>query len=295
MKLSFPSLANCPNKGYYSSYCCPTKLAFEIVDADIVIDNSLKYLAGAIFFIKINDKLALIDLNDYYDECSWTYKGGFHRTGKFYNYEELNVPIFKRTMITTEKYPDNVYPYGPFLPIESIAQYKSYLELKNLPITQKQNRVLHTNRIYAAAVITRKKAFDKINKNKLLPEVEFDTQRLNKISHLSRLRNCCASLEIGACPHAQGSGSIEAFMAGIPVISNDMDIMLPYNKKISKNEHYIFVEDDYNNINEAINFAYSNRVESLEMAEKIYEIFLNTWHPEPLTKWMEQVVEEYYV
>lgn len=295
MKLSFPSLINCPNRAYYSSYCCPTKLAFEMVNADIVIDDTLGYLAGAIFFVKINDKLALIDLNDYYDECSWTYnKEGFHRTGKFYDYEQLNVPIFKRTMITTEKYPDNVYAYGPFLPVNSIDEYKKYLELKNIPVNSEPNKILHTNRLYAAATITRKKAFDNINLKKLLPEVSFDRQRLAKIPHLFRLKNCLASLEIGACPHAQGSGAIEAFMAGVPVISNDMDIMLPYNKKIERNKHYIFVEDDYNNINEAINFVYSNRSEALERAEAIYELFLNTWHPEPLTKWMEQVVEEYY-
>ena len=54
-KLSFP--VSKVNAGYYKTYCYHIRLNFEMVNADIVLDKELNYFAGAIFFIKVNDKL----------------------------------------------------------------------------------------------------------------------------------------------------------------------------------------------------------------------------------------------
>lgn len=292
MKLTFPTR----KYKYYDTYCYNLKLNFEMVNAEIELDPHLPYLAPAIFYFKVNDKLALIDYSDFMDEYAWNFnvQKGFFRVKKHYDYNDIKVPIFKRTMAINEEYPDNVFPYGPFMPINSPQEYNYLLSLKDLFKNNKRTKILHTNRIYAAAVITRKIAFSKIDNSKLVSEVSFDKTRLPKTKHLNRLGECIGSLEIGACPNAQGSGAIEGFLTGTPIITNNMDIKLPYNKEINKYEHYIYIEEDYNNINDAINYVYTNKQDALEKAEKVYELFINTWHPSKLVPWITQTIEEYY-
>lgn len=293
MKLTFPT----KKFKYYDTYCYHLRLNFEMVNAKIELDPGLQYLAPAIFYFKINDKLALLDLSDYIDEYNWGINqkdNKFYRINKHYDYKDINVPIFRRTMAIDYDYPDNVFPYGPFIPLKSVQEYEQLISLKNKFDDSNRKKILHTNRIYAGANLTRKQAFAKIDNRLLLNEIEFETQRLNKDQHLQRLETCIGSLEVGSCPNAQGSGAIEGFLTGTPVISNNMDIVLPYNEKLEKDKHYIYIEEDYSNINEAINYVYSNRQDALEKAQRVYELFLNTWHPEKLVPWMESVVETYY-
>lgn len=284
---------------YFDGYVRNIETIFKSVNSPIEYDSTLKHMetpygpANTIFEIKINGKPALIDLSDFSNEYCYKCVGGKNiLLGKMYEYKDYNMPIFKK-MHPDINYSDNVFPYGPLFFANSLDVYKrliNYIPKYKVP----EKGILHTNRIYGAAVSSRKVAFSKINPNKLNKNVSFEKTRMSQSAHYERLKTCTASLEIGTFNGAQGSGAIEAFILGIPVIADNMDMILPYGKKIEKNLHYIYVEDDYSNINEAINYAYTNRKEAIEMAKRVHALFLETWHPTKLVKWFDLVTEQYY-
>lgn len=284
---------------YFDGYVRNIEIIFKSIDYPIEYDPTLKHMqtpygpANNIFEIKINGKPALIDLSDKANEFCYKFVNNQDiKLGKMYEYSDYDMPIFKK-MHPNIKYADNVYPYGP-LCMTSLDCYKKLINYKP---NFTDNRILgisHTNRIYASAVLSRKVAFQKIGRCHLDPKVRFEKNRLSQPDHYERLKNCIGCLEIGAFNGAQGTGAIEAFLCGTPVISDNMDMILPYNKKIEKHEHYIFVEDDYNNINEAISYVYTNRKEVIEKAKRVHDLFLKTWHPTKLVKWFDLVTEQYY-
>jgi hypothetical protein len=293
MKLDFPT-----NKSrYYDTYCHAFRLTFDVGGIPVNLDPSLEYLAPAIFYVRINGKLVLVDFSDFVDEYSWdwSHARGFFRLKKHYNYKDIShVPIFKRTMGVEDSYPENVFPHGPMLLLNSVQKYNNLLGVGSSFDFNKRNKILHTNRLYAASQITRKRAFEILDSSKLLSNVEFDSDRVEQNQHLNRLGLRLATLEIGACPNAQGSGAIDAIMTGTPVISNNMDIVLPFGERLQKHRDYVYVEEDYSNINEAINWVYDNRDKVKDMADNSYDLFMRTWHYRKLLKWFEQVVEEWY-
>ena len=83
MKLTFPTKKH----RYYDTYCYNLRLNFEMVNAEIELDPNLPYLAPAIFYFKVNDKLALIDYSDFMDEYAWGFdvKRGFFKVKKHYD------------------------------------------------------------------------------------------------------------------------------------------------------------------------------------------------------------------
>jgi hypothetical protein len=285
---------------YFEDYVKNIEYIFKAANYPIKYSNKLTHMrtpygpACAIFNIEINGKPALIDLSDHSNE--YCYKMVCNKKvelGKMYEYKDYDMPIFKK-MHPDITYTDNVYPYGPLMLISSLREYKDLINYKpdfnKIPTLG----ISHTNRIYGGAKLTRKVAFSYLHSEKLDNRVSFESSRLPRGQHYGRLRNCAGSLEVGAFSGAQGSGAIEAFLNGIPVISDNMDMILPYNKKISKNEHYIFIEDGYSNINEAINYVYTNRKESVEIAKRVHNLFLETWHPAKLVEWFDLVTEQYY-
>ena len=284
---------------YFDNYVRNIEYIFKAANYPIKYSNKLTHMrtpygpACAIFNIEINGKPALVDLSDHSNE--YCYKLGSNEIielGKMYEYKDYDMPIFKK-MRPSINYADNVFPYGPLVFPTSLKEYISLIEYK--PKYEAPTKgICHTNRIYAGASFTRKIAFRKLDFKKLDSKVKLETERLSRGQHYERLKECTASLEIGAFNGAQGSGSIEAFLNGVPVIADDMDMVLPYGEQITRNEHYIFVENDYSNINEAINYAYTNRKESVEMAKRVHDLFLKTWHPTKLVEWFDLVTEQYY-
>jgi hypothetical protein len=81
---------------------------------------------------------------------------------------------------------------------------------------------------------------------------------------------------------------------GVPVISNDFDIHLPFSAQLIKGEHYIHVYDDYSNINECLEYI-NNKIACEYISIQAYELMMDTCSPEALVGWYEEVIEEYYV
>lgn len=286
---------------YYDFYVSSVKSSFEVAEHKIIIDNTLKFLAPAAFFIKINGKKAFVELSDFDDEYNWNYDkktGIFYRLNTIYNPAELDMPIFKRTMRAGKEYAKNVFPLGPFYAQNNkdSKDLKTLLSIGNIYDPFNNDGIFHFNRIYAQNIFTRKKAFGLIDKTKLNPKAYFITDRTDQYDFWLRHRKCLSSLNIsGASKYTQDTGPIEAMFLGVCPITNDFDLKLPYNKQIEKNVHYILVNDDYSNINECINFLYDNRKLCKEMGAEAYNLMMETSSPLKRSEWMAKVVEEYYV
>lgn len=293
-KLSFPT-KQFPK--YYEFYVSFIKSIFEVAKEEVVIDPGLKYIVPAAFYVKINDKLAFIELSDFPDEYNYRVtNSGWERLNKFYEPEKLSCPVFKRSMRPNIQYSDNVYPFGPFYVADNSTSHnlKRLVEIGNI-YNPNSSQILNTNRVWGGAQHTRKHAFAKLQSAKLLPEVQFNTERLNQEEHYLRHGKLLASLNIsGAHYNSVDIGAPEAMMLGCLVISNDFDIILPHGKCLEKGVDYIHIEDDYKNIAECINFPYENRNRATEIAYNGYDKLWSTCNPTALVQWFEQVVEEYY-
>lgn len=294
MKLNFPINTS----RYYDTYCCSVLVDFQIAKADIQLEGGLKYYVPAVYEIKVNDKKALVDLSDFSDNYNWGFdRTKLYRLNPMYPIEELNIPIFKRTMLPGIEYPENVFPLGPYFVAdkskpETTARFLKYGNIYN-PF--KSNRVISTNRVYAQNVLTRGKALTQINQNKIYSDIFIDTRRISQNEFWESHSNCLTSICIpGASPYTQDNAPIEAAALGVCIISGDFSFKLPYNKVFNKNEHFICLNSDYSDINEKINYIYDNRQEAKDIGQAAYEIIKETSFPVPRANWMVQVVEDYY-
>lgn len=283
---------------YYDTYCSSIKVNFELVNAEIVLDPALEYIAPGIFYFKINEKLALADFSDYYDEYNWGWdRNGYKMLSKAYDYNNIQVPIFKRTMSVGKEYPAHVFPMGPyFVDNNSTAKDLSYLlSIGNVYNPFKGDGIFHSNRIYASGVLNRKKAFDLIDETKLLPEVRFIRQRVSQYQFWEDHRHCISTLNIsGSAWHSQDKNPIEAMFMGVCGIANNFDIYLPWNEALDCTQHYVVLKKDFSDINEKINYVYENRAECKDIGNNAYELMQRTCTPEKRVSWMEEVIKNYY-
>ena len=74
----------------------------------------------------------LADFSDFYDEYNWGFdKTGYKKLGKMYDYDQINIPIFKRTMTVGREYPKHVFPLGPYF-VDNNSSPKDLKYLLNL-------------------------------------------------------------------------------------------------------------------------------------------------------------------
>jgi len=250
---------------------------------------STDFANSGCFFGFINGKKALFDQSEYYDNQSWRCDNGEMKVNyDRYNYS-MDAPIFKRMVTKWAVYPKNIYPLGPFCqPIPKMLAFKT----KNKYTQNNFKKLIHTNRVYGNAMYTRKIAFSKLN---LPSSIEIDSSRTTVEEYYKRIVNSFGCLNItGASNYTQDSSSIEIMLLGGVVISNCFDILMPYNKSINGNEHYIMINEDYSDINERIIWAFENQKEAYEIAKNGYNLMMETTSPIKRVQWIEEIIEEYY-
>lgn len=266
---------------------------FKLYGADIKYDKNLSFatkVPGCVqFYAKLNGKLIFIDLQD-----SPTEHYG-NTNIPIYEPEKMDCPIFKVAVRPDIKYTDNVYPYGPYQvwrnkTTEDLEKFLSYGNTYN-PYAN-NNIINTTSHAYAH---TRAKAYAKLDSSKIYPDIKFIRNRVSQYEHWDRLGNNLGVLNIsGSNTNVVDKAPIEAMWQGVCVIHNDIDILLPHNKRLTKNKHYICLADDYEDINEKINFLYDNRSLAKDMGAEARELMLETSTPKRRTDWMLEVIEQFY-
>ena len=289
--ISFPAKKS-PWREFTYDYALNIIQDFEIADYTIEFYEdtiSTDFANSGCFFAFINGKKVLFDQSEYYDNGSWTCnKGQFSSPYLRYNYN-IDAPIFKRMITKWGEYPENVFPLGPYCC--SNPKLKA-LNTKSKYTPGNFKKLLHTNRVYGNAEYTRKVAFSKLNLPKI---IEIDSTRTAVEEYYRRVLNSFGSLNItGASNYTQDSSNVEIMLLGGVIISNCFDILMPYNKSINGNEHYILINEDYSDINERIVWAFENQKEAYEIAKNGHNLIMETTSPIKRVKWIEEVIEEYY-
>lgn len=241
------------------------------------------------FYAFVNGKKVLFDQSEYYDNQSWRCDEGEMKANySRYDYS-TDTPIFKRMITKWAEYPENVYPLGPFCqPTPKMLAFNSTNKYR----PNNYKKLVHTNRVYGNARYTRKIAFSKLN---LPKSIEIDSSRSTVEEYYNRIIHSFGCLNItGASTYTQDSSSIEIMLLGGVVISNSFDILMPFNKAINGNEHYIMISEDYSDINERIVWAFENQKEAYEIAKNGHNLIMETTSPIKRVKWIEEVIEEYY-
>ena len=176
-----------------------------------------------------------------------------------YPIESLEMPIFKRTMIKGKEYPANVFPLGPYFVADKSNPHitKNFLQYGNIYNPLKSNRVISTNRIFAQNTMTRGKALRQLDTNKIYSDIVIDSHRVGQEEFWLKHGDCLTSICIpGASPYTQDNAPVEAMSLGVCIISGNFSFILPYNKLLEKDEHYVCLNSEYSDINEKINYIY---------------------------------------
>ena len=293
VKVEYPNLIG---GNYLNTYLKFPLNNFLLSGAEVSFVKDLKFLneskKGAYVQIRINNKPALIDMQDAPREY---YGVIYEERYKAYNPTTLNMPIFKVNMRPDIKYNDNIFPYGPY----QVWNNKTTVDLEKL-LSYGNDYDPHANNciINTTSVMynnTRKRAYSKLDYGKIYKDIKFIRNKVPQYQHWDRLSNCLGVLNIsGSSANVVDKAPIETMWRGVCIIHNDIDILLPHNKQLVKNEHYICLADNYSDINEKINYLYDNRDLAKEMGAEARELMLTTSTPERRVEWMLQVVEEYY-
>ena len=258
-----PSGNNRKPSHYINGYFLATVSEFELAGFKIELDNSLHYSSPCLH-LKINNKPIMIDLSDFPDNF---HKKAQNRqivnNGEAYKPEELNMPIFKTAYRPDIAYPKNIFPYGPYY-IEDARNrdvFNTLINLGNIYNPINNNNLIKTYKLFGTNVWnTRGIANKQLDKNKLNKNINIVSSRVDTLAHWKRHGDCFSMLNIsGSGKHTVDKNPIQAMLLGVCILHNDIDIMLPFNKRLQKDEHYISINDNYTNIVERINYAYENR------------------------------------
>lgn len=293
-KVEYPELK--ANSSYLHTYLKFPLNNFLLAGAKISFAKDLHFLGakekGAYVQARINGKPILIDLQDSPREYfGFIYKDKY----KAYDPTKLNMPIFKVNVRPDIKYANNIFPYGPYhvWNNKTTKDLEKLLSYGNDYDPYANNYIINTTSTMYPH--TRKKAYSNLDYNKIYKDIQFIRNRVPQYQHWDRLSNCLGVLNIsGSNSTVVDKAPIEAMWRGVCVIHNDIDILLPHNKQLIKNKHYICLAEDYSDINEKINYLYDNRDMAKEMGVEARELMISTSTPESRVAWILQKVEEYY-
>jgi hypothetical protein len=291
MNVEFPVLiSNGKNIDTYVKFAVNN---FILAGAKVTNSRDLRFatnVPGCVqFHARIAGKPIFIDLQDSPTECMG------NTNYQIYEPKSLDMPIFKVAVRPDIKYESNIFPYGPF----HVWNNKTTKDLeKLLSYGNNYNPYANNSIINTTACMypkTRKIVYSKLDYNKIYKNIQFIRNRVPQYHHWERLSNCLGVLNIsGSNTNVVDKAPIEAMWRGVCVVHNDIDILLPHNKQLTKNEHYICIADDYSDINEKINYLYDNRDLAKEMGAKARDLMISTSMPERRLEWILEKVEEYY-
>ena len=193
MKVEFPP--NGSGVRYYHNHILFFRNMFELAGINTTISTDLKVIAPAIFYVKINDKLVLIDYSGGENEYALKYTkntGTIYTNQRKFEPENLNIPIFKAQLKPTNTY-KNIFALPPLTVVRDRSQRNTHFEklftAKNRYNPYKYNDIICTNRFHMNAAFTRQVAISKIDKAKIPLDINIIRNRIDMLSHYKIFRN----------------------------------------------------------------------------------------------------------
>jgi hypothetical protein len=183
---------------------------------------------------------------------------------------------------------EHVFPVGPSMILPSgISTFRYYFSLRDrfkyncstdiISNRQEPRRLAQGRRIKVQNILQRR-----YGKN--LDTNWKDTQKNFWTSN----ENCLVSVCVpGACNNMLDRGHYELIGLGVCTISPYIPTVLPWNKKLIPNEHYICCENDYSNIVEKVEWCRSNRKRCNEIGKNASALFDKYCTPTKYWEWID--------
>ena len=263
MKVTLP-LFSYPRKEYHERYVQYLIKIFRY-GGGIVSLNGIDYDGRFIF--EVNGKKAYMD---YSDHPSINPK------------RDESIPYFK--FHCHEKYLalPNIHPFSP----TSFYEWERFRRLeKQIKYTAKGYKIINKQKPYGNATIRRREVRS-ILKRKYANNVEIKPDS-EQVIFWKDINDCLVSVFVpGAYNFMLDRGHIQYMAFGCCTISPFLKDVLPYNRNIIPNIHYIQCRDDYSDLINIIEWCKHNRQTCIDIGADAKKLFDQTSRPSVLVKWV---------
>lgn len=254
------------------------------IDVRLVDDTESVYVSkdewtkGLKIFCELNSKSIIIDFSD------------FSRRQSADEYPQT--PYFKFQCPNGNK-PMNIFPCGPvFIMPEASGTVDNYFNIKrNFKYECSTDVVLNKQTPRAGALRRRKEAQSILSKVK---DVDI-TIESDKNTFWKKHENCLSTICIpGACEDSLDRGHYELLGLGVCVISPPIPILLPWNKELIPNVHYIAIKHNFSDLIEKINWCKSHKEKCTKIGHNAKKLFDTSFTPERTWEWILKCTNEFY-
>ena len=109
----------------------------------------------------------------------------------------------------------------------------------------------------------------------------------NQIDYWMDINKCLVSVCVpGATNNMLDRGQWQYMAFGCCTISPILPELLPFDKKLIPDVHYIRCKDDYSDLLEKIEWCKQNREKCIEIGRNAKKLFLETSTPEKIVEWV---------
>lgn len=114
----------------------------------------------------------------------------------------------------------------------------------------------------------------------------------NRVKYWNEINNCSVAVFVpGATNNMLDRAQWQYMAFGCCTISPRLPEILPFNKKIISDVHYIKCKDDYSDLKEKVEGCQENPKKCIEIGKNAQKLFLDTCTPEKILKWMEKCLK----
>lgn len=196
-----------------------------------------------------------------------------------------SLPYFKFTVI--ESIRNKCIPLSPC----SFSDWKLFEHLTS-SITYQANtsqKIFYKQRYIDHPKFTRRNDVFRILKNsKFSKNVDFNFEQ-NQLAYFNSLNNCYAQIIIsGARPNTLDRTHMQLLGLGIPFITPIMQNYLPGWIKLEPDINYIQCKSDHSDLEERIDYVYSNPMHMAEISANNRNLFMTHLHPAAIQRWILQ-------
>jgi len=269
MKIKFPKKEH---QHYYKFHYFFLLNVFKEAGANIELCSSTE-LDTTHFSINIDGKQILIDVSD--DPKLYPKYKDYYACFKYHVTKNIHDGI------------KNLYPLGAM----SFFDWKEYNLLKGqIEYNCGTDIILNNQRAYANAKERRKKVQKEL-KDRYGDYVNFTLT--DQITYWKKANNCLVSVHVpGYRNDILDRGQLQMMAFGCCTISPKINTILPYNKKLIPNIHYLECYRDYSNLIERIEWCKTHRKECQAIGFNAKDLFRQYCTPKAIVEWIEQCLHQ---
>lgn len=250
------------------------------VEVKLVKNSETVFLIDTIVSCELNNKQIIFDYSDF--------------TFKKVSKEYANIPYFKFQCPIEDK-PKNVFPCGPIFVYapntkQTLKKYFNIVEKFNYISTDSMILCKQTPKGNA---LVRRRNVQKVllkNYNNVDINIEQNKERFWKL-HEKCLCGVCVP---GACENSLDRGQYELMGLGVCVISPKIPVLLPWDKVLIPNEHYIAAENNFSDLCEKVNWCENNKDECTKIGQNAKSLFKAHFTPTKSWEWIKKCTGDFY-